>query len=156
MRTREPRTACDYGSSFSRAMDKTVLAIDPGTHKCGMALVRREPNFDLSMLWHEIVPTEDVNYKLHEAFAVEPFEMVIIGGGTHSQQLVHLARQQMPSMAVLVVDEADTSLQARERYWEFNPRTGWRKYLPSTLQLPPVPVDDYVAYILAERVLTES
>jgi RNase H-fold protein (predicted Holliday junction resolvase) len=137
-------------------MQKTVLAIDPGTHKCGMALVRREEDFSLVKLWNEIVATEDVRYKLHEAFAIEPFDMVIIGGGTHSQPITSIARQQMPSIAVLVVDEADTSLQARERYWEFNPRTGWRKLFPSTLQLPPVPVDDYVAYILAERVLTES
>lgn len=137
-------------------MEKSVLAIDPGTHKCGMALVHRNADFHLTRLWSEISPTDDVLYKLHEAFAVAPFDMVIIGGGTHSQPIVHLVRQQMPSMAVLVVDETNTSLAARERYWEFNPRQGWRRFLPSTLQLPPVPVDDYVAYILAERVLTES
>jgi hypothetical protein len=56
-------------------------------------------------------------------------------------------------MAILVVDEKDTTLQARERFWEHNRRRGWRRILPATLQVPPSPVDDYVAMILAERVL---
>jgi hypothetical protein len=62
-------------------------------------------------------------------------------------------REYLPSMGILVVDEKDTTFQARERYWEYHPRRGWRRLLPSTLQVPPDPVDDYVALILAERVL---
>jgi hypothetical protein len=62
----------------------------------------------------------------------------------------------MPSMGILVVDEKNTTLQARERYWEHNPRRGWRRFLPSTLQVPPADVDDFVALILAERVLGEA
>jgi RNase H-fold protein (predicted Holliday junction resolvase) len=136
--------------------EKTVLSIDPGSSKCGMALVRRNEDGGLELLWRSIAPTEALVPKLHEAYACEPFEMIIVGGGTSSQRAVERIREYLTSMAVLVVDEKDTTLQARERYWLANPRRGWRRLMPATLQLPPEPVDDFVALILAERVLLHS
>lgn len=134
-------------------MEKTVFAVDPGTSKCGVALVHRGNDGKLEMLWHDVFPTEEMAYKLHEAYAIAQFQLVIVGGGTNSQPVVHCIRDHMPSMGMLVVDERDTTLEARARYWEQNRRKGWRKLLPATLQTPPEPYDDYVAYILAERVL---
>ena len=135
--------------------ERTVLAIDPGTSKCGMALVHRTSAGKLQMLWHEVVPTENMVERLHAAGEVSTFQQIIVGGGTSSHQAVRQIREKMPSMGILLVDEKNTSLQARERYWEKNPRRGWRRLLPATLQVPPEPVDDFVAYILAERVLVD-
>jgi len=132
---------------------KIVLAIDPGKNKCGMALARRESDGKVHLLWHAIVPREQVIQKIHEAQEQAAFSMVIVGSGTTSRPLVSEIRNEVPSMAILVVDEKDTSFQARERYWEHNPRRGWRRLLPSTLQTPPDPIDDYAALIIAERVL---
>jgi hypothetical protein len=81
---------------------------------------------------------------------------VIVGSGTTSKQVVHELREFLPSLGILVVDEKNTSLQARERYWEHNPRRGLRRLIPSTMQVPPEPVDDFVALILAERVLSDG
>ncbi|MGV3615634.1 MAG: pre-16S rRNA-processing nuclease YqgF [Fimbriimonas sp.] len=134
-------------------MRRTVLAIDPGRSKCGMALVRREENGRLELVWRGVVPREDLIATLREATATAPYDLVIVGGGTGSQPVVQQIREEMPSVAILVVDERDTSLHARERYWEHHPRRGWRRLLPATLQVPPDPVDDFVALILAERVL---
>lgn len=134
-------------------LEKTVLAIDPGTQKCGMAVVQRGTDAKLKMLWHGVVPTGAIVPKLHEAYAAAGYHLIIVGGGTHSREVVAAIREHLPSMGILVVDEKDTTYQARERYWEHNPRRGWRRLLPSTLQVPPNPVDDYVALILAERVL---
>jgi hypothetical protein len=78
---------------------------------------------------------------------------MIVGSGTTSKALVQKLRDHMPSIGILVVDEKDTTMKARERYWVHNPRRGWRRLLPATLQTPPGPVDDFVALILAERVL---
>lgn len=135
------------------ALPKTVLAIDPGTAKHGMALVRREDDDQTQTLWRGVVPPEFLIPKLHEAYSVEPYVLIIVGSGTGSSPVLHEIREHLPSMATLVVDETNTTLQARERYWEANPRRGWRRFLPSTLQVPPEPVDAYVAQILAERVL---
>lgn len=134
---------------------RTVLAIDPGSSKCGMALVRREVSGKLSVLWRKISPTEALVASLEEARDVESYSMVIVGAGTKSRACVEEIRAANPSTGILVVDEKDTSLQARERYWEHHKRRGWRRFLPSTMQVPPEPVDDFVALILAERVLTD-
>lgn len=132
---------------------RTVLAIDPGSAKCGLALVARDDSGEINLLWRAISPPDKLDAAISEAKACSGFSMVVVGSGTRSQPIVKQIRELMPSMGVLVIDETDTSLQARERYWEHNPRKGWRRIVPSTLQVPPEPIDDFVAMILAERVL---
>lgn len=134
-------------------MERTVLAIDPGTDKCGLALVRRSPDGELELKWRKIVARADVVQAMRELEGEHPFSMLIVGSGTGSKVLCTEIREAFPALGVLLVDERDTTLHARERYWEFNPRRGWRRLLPASLQVPPEPVDDFVAYILAERVL---
>ena len=136
--------------------EKTVLAIDPGSSKCGMAVVSRDANGDIHLLWRVVSPRDELASNLQAAFGIHPFSLTIVGSGTKSKEVVHAVREQMPSMGILVVDEQDTSQQARERYWEHHPRRGWRKFLWATLQVPPDPVDDFVALILAERVLLQG
>lgn len=133
--------------------EKTVLAIDPGSSKCGMALVRRDDDGKLQLLWHLICAPEEVPMQLEEAKKVGTFSTVVVGSGTRSRPLVESVRNQMPSIGVLLVDERDTSLQARERYWEYNPRRGFMRFLPATLFVPKVPIDDFAALVIAERVL---
>lgn len=135
--------------------EKVVLAIDPGTSKCGLALVRRKPDAGLDLLWRKVVPTSEVCKVLAEISSVAEFNMIIVGSGTSSRTLVETLRETMPSVGILVVDEKDTTIQARERYWEHNPRRGWRRLLPATMFLPPEPVDDFAAFVLAERVLVD-
>jgi RNase H-fold protein (predicted Holliday junction resolvase) len=135
---------------------KTVLAIDPGSSKCGIALVRRGDDNEANLLWRAIAPRAEIVEQVRRAMEVEPFSMAIVGSGTTSKLLVHELREHFPSLGILVVDEKNTSLQARERYWEHNPRRGFRRLLPATMQVPPEPVDDFVALILAERVLVDG
>lgn len=137
-------------------VDKTVLAIDPGTAKCGLALVSRGPGAHLTIRFRKIVPVEVLADGVNEALAVDTPAIVILGSGTGSKPVMHLLRERFPGLSTLVVDEKDTSLNARERYWEHNARRGWRRLLPSSLQVPPEPIDDFVAFILAERVLLEA
>jgi len=136
--------------------DKVVLAIDPGTAKLGMAIVTRRSDGSLELPWRSIVPRPDLVSSIEAALGTFPIELVIVGSGTQSKEVVAEIRHLAPSMAVLVVDERDTTIHARERYWEHNPRRGWRRLWPATLQVPPDPVDDFVALILAERVLNQG
>lgn len=136
--------------------EKVVLAVDPGTEKCGLALVVQTVEDSLEIVYRAIVPSEHLVSYIHKAYSVRGFDMVIVGSGTGSKKMVHCIREEFPSMSLLIVDEKDTSLQARERYWEHHPRTGWRRLLPSSLQVPPAPIDDFAALVLAERVLLQS
>lgn len=133
--------------------DKTVLAIDPGSRKVGLALAHRTPAGEIILDWRMVASTEQLVERVQEAAAVRSFSMVIVGSGTHSREVVDRLREAMPGVGILLVDERNTTLEARERYWEHHPRRGWRRLLPATLQVPPEPVDDFVALILAERVL---
>lgn len=133
--------------------EKVVLAVDPGTAKCGIALVRRGPDQRIELLWRKIARTEELAAAVAEAFSVRRPDLAIVGSGTHSKPIVHVLRELAPSLGILIVDEKNTTMQARERYWEHNPRRGWRRLLPSTMLVPPEPFDDFVALILAERVL---
>jgi RNase H-fold protein (predicted Holliday junction resolvase) len=134
---------------------KTVLAIDPGTAKCGMALAGRDDEQHITLLWRAVVPREDLLGGIKTAQGIASFQLVIVGGGTSSSEVVGEIRESLPGLGILVVDERDTSLHARERYWEHHKRRGWRKLVPATLQVPPEPIDDFVALILAERVLLD-
>ncbi len=133
--------------------DKTVLAIDPGRSKCGLALAHRTPEGKVVLDWRTVCPREKLLEMIEEAGAKRRFSMIILGSGTTSRTVIDDLREAMPSVGILLVDEENTTLQARERYWEHNPRRGWRRLLPATLQEPPEPVDDFAALILAERVL---
>ncbi|MBX3111091.1 MAG: hypothetical protein KF857_03710 [Fimbriimonadaceae bacterium] len=133
--------------------DKTVLAIDPGRSKAGMALVTRTESGQVHLAWRAVVPAPQVVEKVREVQERQPFSMVVVGSGTQSRATVEALREAFPSIGILVVDEKDTTIQARERYWQHNERPWWRRLVPATLQVPPEPVDDFVALILAERVL---
>jgi hypothetical protein len=50
-----------------------------------------------------------------------------------------------------LVDEAGTTLAARQRYWQLEPPRGWQRLLPKGMRLPPRDVDDVVAQLLLER-----
>ena len=46
--------------------------------------------------------------------------------------------------------------RARELYFREHPPRGWRRLVPTGLQLPPVPVDDYAAILIARRFLARD
>lgn len=134
---------------------KVVLAIDPGTSKCGFALVERKSDGGIGLLWRAIASPEEACDKVREALAQHEVSLIVVGAGTASKGLVERLREELPSVGILVVDEKDTTMHARERYWEHFPRRGWRRLLPATMQVPPVPIDDFAAMVLAERVLAD-
>lgn len=136
-------------------MTKTVLAIDPGSAKCGFALVQREASGALALLGHRVVPLEELESQVQEYHQAHPFALIIVGSATNSKAVVARLRELLPAIGVMVVDETNTSNEARARYWEHNPRRGWRRFLPATMQVPPEAIDDFAALILAERVLLE-
>lgn len=100
------------------------------------------------------MPTEGLVEAAAAAVESDPCDVIVVGSGTSSRATVEAIRSHMPGAAILVVDESHTTLKARERYWEHNPRRGWRRLLPATLQTPPEPIDDFAAVVLAERVLS--
>ena len=75
-----------------------------------------------------------------------------MGDGTTSQAW----REQIESslstdIEIAVVDEKNSTLEARDRYWTMYPPRGLQRLIPRGMRIPPRPVDDIVAILLLER-----
>ncbi|MDP7423155.1 MAG: resolvase, partial [bacterium] len=56
-----------------------------------------------------------------------------------------------PEDRVRLVDERESTLEGRRRYFQEHPPRGLWRLVPLSLRYPPEPFDDLVAVILAER-----
>ncbi|SMC38924.1 resolvase [Sporomusa malonica] len=130
--------------------ENLVLSIDPGREKCGIAVVHKE----LGIIHKAIIPTTELITTVATLAAAYNLTTAVIGDGTSSQT----ARKSLAAIAVngqkltiTPVNEHHSTDEARKRYWVNNPPQGLKRLIPTSMQVPPVPVDDYVAVILAER-----
>ena len=128
-----------------------IMAIDPGRGKCGIAVIdkSREAKF------HRIIETSEFTAIISELISNFDIEIIILGSGTSSKDAKNKITA-ISDLPVKVVDEHHTTEEARKLYWKRNPPSGWRKIIPTSMQVPPVPVDDLAAEILALRFLEMS
>jgi len=132
----------------SRQTEGPILAIDPGRNKCGIAVVG--PGGEV--LHKEIVPTREIAEAASRLAAEYRAVHLIVGDRTAAKEVCRALAGQVRLPAELV-DEHRSSEQARRRFFQENPRRGWRRFLPITLLSPDRPYDDLVAVLLAERYL---
>lgn len=131
---------------------KTIIGVDPGNSKCGVAVVKGDARHS-EILHRAVVETSKIGISICELSNKFPVDQIAIGNGTSSKAVQEAVRTEAPGHAILILDEYETTIRARERYWEHTPRKWWRRLLPSSMQVPPVPIDDFVAVILAERAI---
>ena len=122
-----------------------IIGVDPGRDKCGVAVL----NSDGFVKFSKVVPTDELELTLKKLSAQFDVELLILGNGTtHIDAENKINALNLP---VKVVDEKFTTEEARKLYWKKNPPRGWRKLLPTSMQVPPEPVDNLVAEILVLR-----
>jgi RNase H-fold protein (predicted Holliday junction resolvase) len=129
----------------------TVLGLDPGTRKCGYAVVTGVHARPLAL---GIVPIETLAERLREVIAATPVALAAIGRGTNAAVVAEVVRSL--GVAFELVDERETSLLARARFFVDHPPRGWRRIVPRGMLLPDRPIDDYAALLIAERFLKAS
>ena len=141
----------------STPRSETVLAIDPGTVKCGVAIVAWD-GAKATVLAREVVPTERLVARVLALLLVHgAVGTVLIGNATRGPVLLRALREALPSaLPVLPVEEAFTSQRARQRFHLENPPRGLLRLLPPGLRQTPRPYDDYVAVLLAEDYFNAS
>jgi RNase H-fold protein (predicted Holliday junction resolvase) len=130
---------------------RRVLGIDPGTRKVGFALVE---DADSAPAARGIEPIDSLLERLRPLLAEHPVDAIALGSGTNVAKLERmLAALNVP---VHVVDEHNTTYRARALYFEDHPPRGWRRLLPIGLLVPPGPIDDYAALLIARRYIGRS
>ncbi len=128
---------------------RCILAIDPGTVKCGIAVVLEKAALPLVCL---VVPAAELAVCVGNAVAEYRPQETLLGSGTASESVaLELAAL---GIKFSVVDEYGTTLAARARYFAAHPPKGWKRLVPRGLLLPPVPLDGWAAVVMAEHYLT--
>lgn len=132
-------------------MERAVLGIDPGTRKVGFAFI---DDAESPALARGIEPLDTLMSRLGALIGEHPIGAVALGSGTNAGLL---ARMLEPlGVPVHVIDETDTTYRARALYFAEHPPRGWRRLLPLGLQVPPRPIDDYAAMLIARRYLARG
>ena len=122
------------------------MGIDPGTRKCGFAVMTR-PGEAPAIIG--IVETGSLAETVDKLLREYPIDAIALGSGTHAPPVAaQLARCGIP---IHVVNEHETTLRARTRYFIDHPPKGWKRWIPRGMLLPPRPIDDYAALLIAER-----
>ena len=127
-----------------------IVGIDPGRDKCGVAVL----NSSAEILFEEVIETAEFETVIKKLVAQFNIQLAILGDGTTHKNAEKILRSL--NLEVKIVDEKHTTEEARRLYWKKNPPRGWRKILPTSMQVPPVPVDGIVAEILVTRHLSSS
>lgn len=126
-----------------------VLAVDPGRDKCGLAVLRGR-----EVLFRALVPAAETGLTCWYLLGRHPEAICVIGDSTGSAVIRSELIRFCPQLTLQIVSEAHSTLQARQLYFTEHSGGFWNRLLPVGLRVPPRPVDDYAAVILAERYLS--
>lgn len=128
----------------------TILGFDPGRLKCGIAVM----GVDRVLKYHQVVRESDAIAEIETLRQTFPVSLLVMGNQTTSKDWkLKLVENLIDPLRIVMVDERNSSLEARDRYWQMYPPNGFLSLVPQSLRSIPRPVDDIVAILLIERYL---
>jgi len=123
------------------------LGIDPGRAKCGFAVVFENGERD----GLDVVPTATVEGRIDEQVRAGGVIAFCVGHATTSGAIVELCRRRWPNVELHVVDETNSTFEARALYFADHPPKGLWRLVPRGLLVPNVALDGYAALIIVQR-----
>ncbi len=109
---------------------------------------------------HEVVPSGQVMETVQDWASRFSIETVVMGDRTSSQEWLAQWTEKLGNIATLpapqLIDEHNSTLEARSVYWELYPPKGLRRLIPEGLRVPPRAIDDLAAIVLVRRYLGRS
>ncbi len=131
-----------------------ILGVDPGRDKTGLAVVASDGHVHFRVIAETSRLAEEVEPLVSQWMVGR----IALGNSTSSKtarvELETLIQKRgWQNVEIELVDETNSTLEARTLYFEANPPRGWRKWIPFSSQVPPVPVDDFAAVVVARRLL---
>jgi RNase H-fold protein (predicted Holliday junction resolvase) len=126
-----------------------ILAIDPGKDKCGLAALDRDGN----VREKRILAREELSKSIPLYVAKYGISGLVVGQGHFGREIAKELSKLELGISTVFVSEKDSTLEARKLFWKENKPKGFWRFIPTSLRVPPVPVDDYAAVILGKRYL---
>jgi len=122
-----------------------LISIDPGKCKCGLVLVDlyKKKVHQAIVLNTEFLPNYVKN--LHSS---ENISKVIIGNGTTSRQ--NIEKLDFIRNDLIIVEEKNTTLRAKKRYFELFPIQGLKNLIPKEIFIMNKNLDAISALIILE------
>ena len=125
-----------------------ILGFDPGRDKCGLAVM----GSDLQLHDHQVVVANKAIASILSLLQKFPIATLVMGDRTTAKQWQQQLEKVLPvTLKIFMVDEHNSTLEARDLYWQMYPAKGLTKLLPQGLREPPRPIDDIVAILLIKR-----
>ena len=128
---------------------KNILGLDPGRDKCGVAVVDSKGQ----AVYHQVIDSSQAIAKIKQLAQEYAIDLIVMGDGTTSQDWQRQIKSNLSHLPIVTVNEKNSTLEARDRYWTMYPPKGLQRLIPQGLRTPPRPVDDIVAILLVERYL---
>lgn len=133
------------------------IGFDPGRDKCGRAIVAVDSSSRYVIVDLAVVRSPQAVAQLQADCQRYAVQAIALGNSTTSRQwhqdlsaaLSAVLGDAVPPL--IAVDERNTTLEARDRYWILFPPRGLQRLIPGGLRMPPRPVDDVAALLLLER-----
>lgn len=125
-----------------------IIAVDPGKDKTGCAIVEE----DGSLVEKKVIKTINYEKKIEAFLATYTPRAFIMGNGTKHQIMKERSEKLLKKLGknipVILVDEKYTTEMGEQWYWEDHPAKGLSRLIPKGMRTVPVPIDDYVAWII--------
>lgn len=129
-----------------------LLAVDPGREKSGVAIMTCG---HAELIEKSIYPTDQLKTHLFDLSVQYKGQIkeFVCGNGTNHKHVFNILEMLGAELDIItnLVDEAHTTELARKRYFEVHPPKGLKRLIPKGLLYPPVPVDDFTAWIIGEQ-----
>ena len=122
-----------------------LISIDPGKCKCGLVLVDlQKKKVDQAI----VLNTEFLPNYVKNLNGSENISKVIIGNGTTSRQ--NIEKLDFIKNDLIIVEEKNTTLRAKKRYFEIFPTRGLKSFLPKEIFIMNKNLDALSALIILE------
>ncbi len=127
--------------------EEIIIAIDPGTKKCGYAVV----DSNSSVLQREVISIEETTKVIENSLNIYQIDKIVLGNGTNYKSIEESLKNHFSQLKIILIEEKFSTLGARKKYFEAHPPQGIFKFIPLSLRVPPGHYDDFAAVLLAEK-----
>ena len=122
--------------------------VGPGSQKTGVALL----DFAGKILEKKVCPNEELGDYIQKLDSIYTPDKWVFGNKGAGRAVCEQLREiNLREVKIIMADEHRSSEEGRKLFWSENSPKGWKKILPTGLQTPDQPWDDWAAVVIGRR-----